>query len=430
MNLLRKNSHKILIAPLLLLLAISVSPAIVSAITYDVVVPGDLDGNLIISDEELKAAQSSCKDGKITSEELEKVEKIKVNYPRTVIDMAGRNVTLYKPVERIIATNPDSSRMVITLGAGGLLVGADSATVSWGGICPAINESTIEERPACKECWETIVPGGLGNLSVVASSGPNGEPNYELMAKLKPDLILPPIWSASEANDIEERIGAPVFVAGPGFTYESLIEDARAVGAVLSREREAEDFIAFLDSKVKMVTDVTDSIPDSEKPRVYFAPRGGKSLYDPKLGRDFTRTVNTYYPLIMAGGINVAKDTSGGDDDLNVALEQIIAWNPDVILLAGSDTNFIMNLPELQSVKAVKEGRVYTVFPVYAYGYPHDKSLLNVLLFAKILYPDKFADIDLEKEGNEIMKAFVGVDGIFTDYANELIWPKKYMNSQ
>jgi iron complex transport system substrate-binding protein len=430
MALISKITREIVSLPVLLLLAISVSLASVSAGTYDVVVPGDLDGDLIISDEELEAAQSSYDDGTITSEELEKIEQINENYPRTITDMAGREVTLYKPVERIITTNPDGTRMVIALGAGDLIVGTDSASATWGGICPTINESTEEERPACKECWETVVPGGLDNLPVVASSGPSGEPNYELIAELRPDLILPPIWSGYEADDIEERVGAPVFVAGPNFTYESLINDARAVGAVLSREQEAEDFIALVDSKVKMVTDVTDSIPESEKPRVYFAPRGGKTFFDPKMGRDFTRTVNTYYPLIMAGGINVAKDCPGGDDDLNVALEQIIAWDPDVILLAGSDVDLILNSPELQSVKAVQEGRVYTVFPVYSYGYPHDKNLLNVLLIAKILYPDKFADTDLEKEGNEIMKAFVGVDGVFTDYANDLVWPMEYMDSQ
>jgi len=430
MNNICKINEKIVRLPLLMILAISVSLAVVSAVTYDVVVPGDLDGDLIVSDEELEEAQSSYDDGKLTSEELEMIEQINENYPMTITDMAGREVTLYKPVERVITTNPDSTRMVIALGAGDLIVGTDSASVTWGGICPTINESAEVEQPACKECWETVVPGGLDNLPVVASSGPRGEPNYELMAELRSDLILPPVWSGYEADDIEERVGVPVFVAGPNFTYESLIDDARVVGEVLSRVQESEDFIALIDSKVKMVTDITDAIPESEMPRVYFAPRGGTRFYDPKMGRDFTRTVNTYYPLIMAGGINVAKDCPGGDDNLNVALEQIIAWNPDVILLAGSNADFVLNSPELQSVKAVQEGRVYTIFPVYSYGYPHDKNLLNVILIAKILYPDKFADLDLENEGNEIFEAFVGVDGVFTDYANDLVWPREYLNSQ
>jgi hypothetical protein len=107
MPLISKTTREIASLPILLLLVISVSLAVVSAVTYDVVVPGDLDGDLIVSDEEQEAAQSSYDDGKITSEELEKIEHIYENYPRTITDMAGREVTLYKPVERIITTNPD-----------------------------------------------------------------------------------------------------------------------------------------------------------------------------------------------------------------------------------------------------------------------------------------------------------------------------------
>jgi len=147
-------ARRIIRSHVILLLAITVSLAIVSAFTYDVEVPGDLDGDLIVSDGELEAAQSSHEDGDITSEELEKIEQINEDYPRTIIDMAGREVTLYKPVERIITTNPDGTRMVIALGAGDLIVGTDSASATWGGICPTINESTEEEQPACKECHQ------------------------------------------------------------------------------------------------------------------------------------------------------------------------------------------------------------------------------------------------------------------------------------
>ena len=423
MRKMRKN-RELIRSPILLLLAISVSLAVMPAFAYDVLVPGDLDGDLIVSDEELEAAQSSYDDGNITSEELEKIEQIHENYPRTITDMAGREVTLYKPAERIITTNPDNSRMVIALGAGHLLVGADDSTVG-GSVCPKNGDQLI-----CKECWERVIPGGLNNLPTIGSS-----PNYELMASLRPDLII--VWGSQEdmADEIEERVGAPAFVGGPDFAYETITAHARAIGAVLSREQEAEDLIAFIDSKVKLVTDITDTIPESEKPKVYFASRGaGKGFYDPTSGRDFTRTTNTYYPLTMAGGINVAKDCADGD--VNIALEQLIVWNPDVIFIACSTpddsagVDFILTAPELQSIKAVQEGRVYNVFYPHSRGRPHDKNLLNVFYMAKILYPDKFADIDLEKEGNEIMKAFLRVDGVFTDYADYLVWPREYMNSQ
>jgi iron complex transport system substrate-binding protein len=424
MRKMRKINRELIRSPFHLFLAILVSLAVIPAFAYDVVVPGDLDGDLIVSDEELVTAQSSYNDGKITSEELEKIEQINENYPRTVIDMAGREVTLYKPVERIITNNPDNTRIVIALGDGNLLVGVDKSVMNSGCVCPM----TGDKQLICKDCWQSTVPGGLNNLPETGSGGPEFIPYYEEMAMLRPDLVFSPTWSPDQADEIEKRVGAPAFVTGELFAdYELLAEHARSVGAVLSREEEAEDLIAFIDSKVKMVTDVTDIMPESEKPRVYFANRGaGES------GSSLTTTTNAYYPLTMAGGINVAKDCAGG----TINLEQLIVWNPDVIFLAcskpdnGAGVDYVLNAPELQSIKAVQEGRVYNVFSPHCCGQPHDKSLLNVIYMAKILYPDKFADIDMEKEGNEIMKAFLRVDGVFTDYADYLVWPREYLNSQ
>ena len=344
--------------------------------------------------------------------------------PKTVTDMVGRTVTLYRPAERIITDNPDNVRMVIALGAGHLLLGADKSTSS-SCICPKTGDGEI----ICKECWDGVVPGGLDNLPVTGTGGPQFIPNYEQMVSLRPDLLFLPTFEGEKADDMQERVGAPVFTGGPDVTYESVTGHTRAVGAVLSREREAEDLIAFMDSKVKRVTDITDTIPESEKPRVYFAPRGAaKGFYDPKMGRDATRTTNTYYPLSMAGGINVAKDCADGN--VNVALEQLIAWNPDVILVACSapeniaGVDFILEAPELQSIKAIQERRVYNVFYPYCCGSPHDKNLLNVFYMARILHPDKFADIDMEKEGNEVMTAFLGVDGVYSAYADYLKFPR------
>ncbi|NLZ29986.1 MAG: ABC transporter substrate-binding protein [Methanomicrobiales archaeon] len=342
--------------------------------------------------------------------------------PKTVTDATGRTVTLYRPIKRIATEAPDNARMLITLGAGHLIVGADRSTVEGGCICPTAGDDQL----LCEECWERVVPGGLNNLPETGSGGPTWITYHEEIAILKPDLIFARQGSADE---MQGRVGAPVFVATGvnSSVYESVADHARSIGAALSKEREAEDLIVFLDSKVKQVTDITDTIPESEKPRVYFAPRGAsKGFHDADMGRDFTRTVNAYYPLAMAGGINVAEDVVGS----NIAVEQLLVWDPDVIFVAGSapdggaGVNFVLNAPELRSLKAVQEGRVYNVFYPYCCGSPHDKNLLNVFYMARILHPDKFADIDMEKEGNEIMTAFLGVDGVYSAYADYLEFPR------
>ena len=64
-------------------------------------IPGDLDGNKVVSDEEMEAAEGN---GSITSEELEEIRHIHEEYPRTIIDTKGREVTIYKPVETVGCT--------------------------------------------------------------------------------------------------------------------------------------------------------------------------------------------------------------------------------------------------------------------------------------------------------------------------------------
>jgi iron complex transport system substrate-binding protein len=205
-------------------------------------------------------------------------------------------------------------------------------------------------------------------------------------------------------------------------------------GKALDKEEEASELINFIKSKIDMVKSVTDRMDESEKPKVYFASRGASAgFYDPKEGRDFTRTEPKYDPLTIAGGINVASEIPGST--INVGLEQIIAWNPDYIFVASSDPgnytalDFIKNSPELQSVSAIKNGNVYYCFYPHCRGTPPDRNLLNMMYMAKILHPVEFRDLDLEKEGNEIFRAFLGVDDVFTEYADYLVWPREYLNS-
>jgi ABC-type enterochelin transport system substrate-binding protein len=101
------------------------------------------------------------------------------------------------------------------------------------------------------------------------------------------------------------------------------------MGVVLDKEQEAEELISFVKEKVAKLEEVTSEIPESDKPRVYFATRihGGGGTQG-----EVTRTVGHYYPIDIAGGINVAKGIPGSTT--TVSKEQLIAWNPDTILVA------------------------------------------------------------------------------------------------
>ncbi|HPE63861.1 MAG TPA: ABC transporter substrate-binding protein [Methanothrix sp.] len=417
--------------PFLLLLAISISVslAVVPAVGYELVVPGDADGDFVVSDEELEEAQSSFDDEEITEEELEEIEHIHDNYPRTVVDSEGREVVFYKPVERIITREPDTCRIVIALGDGDKVVASEQAVKSC--LCPTTFE-TFEE--GCLECYHSILDGNMPDLPETST---RYDIYYEQMASLNPDVII--TSSVTNVQDFESKIGCPVVVAdGDGWIYsrdDGLYGMIEVIGDTLDRNDEAEELIGFVESEIEMVRSVTDGIAEEEKPKVYFAPRGAKlGFYDPKEGRDFTRTFTEYDPLNIAGGRNVAEGAEGYE--INVAVEQIIAWNPDYIFVACSTPedaeviDWIMESPDLQSIAAVQNGNVYNCFYPHCRGRPPDRSLLNMVYMAKVLYPEEFGDVDMEAEGNEIFEAFLGVDGVFTEYADYLVWPRDWLNEQ
>ena len=406
------------------LLVASITPAY----AYDVVVPGDLDGDLMVDDDELDTAEQSYDDGDISAEEFEKIEHIHENYPRTIVDTEGREVTFYKPVERVITRAPDNCRLVVALGSGDKIVASEQSVKSC--LCPT-NWGIFDQ--GCVECYNSIMGGRMPDLPETST---RYEIDYEEMASLYPDVIF--TSSVTNAEEFENKVGCPCVVAGgTGWIYddEGLYGQISVVGNVLEKEDEAEELIGFIQSKINMITSVTDSLDESEKPTVYFAPRGAtKGFYDPKEGRDFTRTVTDYAPINLAGGINVADGSEG--TTINVALEQIIAWDPDYIVVSCSNpddrgaVDFVLTSEDLQSIKAVQNGAVYNCFYPYCRGNPPDRSLFNMVYMAKLFHPDEFQDLGLEKEGNEIFEAFLGVEGAFTEYADYLVWPREYLNSQ
>lgn len=118
-----------------------------------------------------------------------------------------------------------------------------------------------------------------------------------------------------------------------------------------------------------------------------------------------------------SGCINVAE---GLEKDNSVAtnLEQVYAWNPEMIFI----TNFTTALPkdlyentvgtyDWSEVKAVKEKEVYKLpLGMYRTYTPGIDTPITLLWFAKTAYPDMFNDIDLIKETREYYKDIFGVN--------------------
>ncbi len=118
------------------------------------------------------------------------------------------------------------------------------------------------------------------------------------------------------------------------------------------------------------------------------------------------------------------------DEDDVTQIEQIVSWDPDIILLKchknnpTSDTQYTIEMalsdPLFRDggINAVDKGAVYYCMATCR-GYPIERYIPETMYLAKIFHPKEFADLDLEKEGNEIMMKFFHEDGLFTWLADD-----------
>ena len=307
--------------------------------------------------------------------------------PMTIIDNIDRVVTFYRPVERIVSTFPSLTRVIVEVGGLDRLVGVtDSALRS-------TKFLYVIAHPEIKEL------SGVGTYR---------EPHMEQIVSLKPDVVISGT-SAVQTNAIQERTGIPTVGLSTSYPYEgNAFEGYRLAGRVMGNEERAEELISFVNEEFDKILAATSEIPDSEKVKAYFCS-------------GITRPHLTEYGQIeIAGGINVAAG-SGFGWSTPTTKEQVIKWNPDIILIhstgkthrAGSSIEDILLDPDLQSINAVKNGTVY-----YSKGGLTGRNpatgVTEVPYMAKLFYLDKFKDLDVEEEGNRILEEFYGVDGLYT----------------
>ena len=311
--------------------------------------------------------------------------------PKMLTDQCDREVTFYRPVERIVSTFPSHTRQTVILGGMDKLVGVSRHYTVFSSMCPESKMLALWAYPELKELTEV---------------GSRSSPNLEQTIILKPDAVFVATYSGSvTASEIQERTGIPCIAVAIVLPYEGkggVFEGYRLMGKVLDNEERAEELISFTNEEFDKVRAVTSEISDDERVKVYFCS-------------GITRASGTAPGIIeKAGGISVAR----GISDTSVSKEQIIEWNPDIILIhrlrcSATDIGIVLNDPLLQSVNAVNNSAVYCT-PGGWYGQSPATGVVEALYMAKLFYPDKFKDMDMEEEGNRILERFYGVDGLYT----------------
>lgn len=231
---------------------------------------------------------------------------------------------------------------------------------------------------------ETMFPAAL-KISTEVVKGGRFTPNIETILSLAPDVVFQ--WADAGDHLIEplDRVGLRVLGMKYGTQFD-LEYYTGMVGQVLGKTAKVDALFARFHAKRAEIEGQVASLPAAKRPGVvYFGRFGELNAYGTKTYHDFYVT--------LAGGRNLAADVVGSNT--SVTVEQLLAWDPEVILLGNFDGTMPRDLyddPRWRSLRAVRDRRVYRA-PVGGVRWdpPGEESLLAWMWLANLLHPDRFA---------------------------------------
>ena len=340
----------------------------------------------------------------------------------TVTDIAGRTVTVPDDVQRVVL---GEGRLFFAVS---LLEGQKpfDRIVGWQGDFRKLDPQTYATYQAKFPQIDNIPL--IGNTSADSISP-------EKVLTLNPQVAIFGLSGHGPGKESAlvtqlQKAGVPVvFVDFRTSPLKNTLPSMELLGKVLNREKQAQDYIRFYQDNIKRVTDITQHIPEQDKPKVFIELRAStadeccRSAGKGNMG-DF---------IDQAGGVNISKPLLPGPLGL-VNLEKVIASQPDVYLISGggkpakagdpAPTGLMLGAqttPEqarasmapllqrkgISTLKAVEEGRSFGIWHNY-YNSPY--NVLAVQVFAKAFYPQKFADLDPQQTQNQLYKQFLAVE--------------------
>ena len=189
---------------------------------------------------------------------------------------------------------------------------------------------------------------------------------------------------------------------------ENAYETIRLMGELYGKEERAQELTAYLDSVKADLEERTAGVAEEDKPTAYV---GGVSY---KGAHGFEGTEAQYGPFAAIHARNLADET-GQNGPFDIDPEQVLAWDPDVIFLDYNGIDLInedyaSNPAFYEQLTAVQEGRVYSQISFRSSASNLDTALADTYYAASILYPEQFADINIEEKAAEIFELLLGTD--------------------
>lgn len=311
----------------------------------------------------------------------------------TVTDMLGRKVTVKKDIKRVVAIGPGALRLYFYVGEKDRLAGIEQ-----------FEKDNTTGKPYL------LANKSILELPVIGLGGPNNSPDAEKLLAAGPDVIFTTYTTEkSAADELQEKTHTPVIALSYGETavFDPVLYDSiNLIGTVIGEQERAEEVVNFFEKAREDLYNRTKNVEENEKFSTYIGGLGYRGAHG------ITSTRGNYVLFNAVNVINVADET-GRSGSVMIDKEKLLEWNPDKIFIDLNGLPLVKddykkNPTFYQSLSAIEKGEVYAQLPYNYYSTNIDTALANAYYTGKILYPEQFADIEMEKKADEIYEFLLG----------------------
>ncbi len=307
---------------------------------------------------------------------------------REITDMAGRTVVVPDEIETVFSSSTVTAIFMYTL--------APDKLLGWNYELNELEKSIILEE------YHDLPNFGMGdsiNYEAVIAAGPTIAVN---VGTINDKMI-------SDCDKLSKSLGVPV-VAVDGDLSASA-EAYRFMGELLGEEEQAEKLASYAE---KTFADIEKmEVPEDKKVRIYYG-NGEDSLETAPAGSAHGQIID------MVNAVNVADLEMGEGSRVQISAEQLLAWDPDVIVVNGepkadmsgaSAAEAILANPDYASLKAVQDQQVYGTpnTPFSWMDRPMGPNrIVGIRWLSGLIYPE-YLNYNVDEEVKEFFDLFYHV---------------------
>lgn len=311
---------------------------------------------------------------------------------REITDMAGRKVTVptAENIESVFSASPVAAIFLYMV--------APDKLLGWNYELNDVEKSIILDK------YQDLPNFGMGDAV-----------NYEAVIAANPTIAI----NSGKINDamvsdcdaLSESLGIPVVAVDNELNNSA--EAFRFMGELLGVEDHAEELAQYAEQVFTDINALSD-IPEEKKVSVYFG-NGEDSLETAPRGSQHAQILDAI------NAVNVADLELGDGSRVQISAEQLLAWDPDVIVVNGepkadksgsSAAEDILSNPDYASLKAVQDQKVYGTpnAPFSWVDRPAGPNrLIGMRWFSALIYPE-YIKCDINEEIHKFFDLFYHVD--------------------